>query len=90
MPDRLSAISFERVISEVSRVIAIQTFADSRASSSCIRDGSSRGIGAHAMEGELAQLEADWREAEEIASIADNMFVPHAVSDFIQRHRAKT
>ena len=43
-----------------------------------------------AMEGELAQLEADWREAEEIASIADNMFVPHAVSDFIQRHRAKT
>jgi len=42
-----------------------------------------------AMEGELAQLEADWREAEEIASIADNMFVPRAVSDFIQRHRAK-
>ncbi|HKY99512.1 MAG TPA: hypothetical protein VJL35_16790 [Gemmatimonadaceae bacterium] len=43
-----------------------------------------------AMEGELAQLEADWREAEEVASIADNMFVPRAVSDFIQRHRAKT
>ena len=42
------------------------------------------------MEGELAQLEADCREAEEIASIADNMFVPRAVSDFIQRHRAKT
>lgn len=43
-----------------------------------------------AMEGELARLEGDWREAEEIASIADNMFVPRAVSDFIQRHRAKT
>jgi hypothetical protein len=42
-----------------------------------------------AMAGELAQLESDWREAEEIASIADNMFVPRAVSDFIQRHREK-
>lgn len=42
-----------------------------------------------ALEGELAQLESDWREAEEIASIADNMFVPQAVSDFIHRHRPK-
>lgn len=41
-----------------------------------------------AVEGELAQLEADWREAEEIASIADNMFVPQAITDFLERHRA--
>jgi hypothetical protein len=39
-----------------------------------------------AMEGELKQLENDWREAEEIASIADNMFLPKSVSDFIERH----
>lgn len=44
-----------------------------------------------AMEGELAQLENDWREAEEIAAIADNLFLPQAVTDFIARHRgAKT
>jgi hypothetical protein len=42
-----------------------------------------------AMEGELKQLEQDWREAEEIASIADNLFLPQAVTDFIARHRAK-
>jgi hypothetical protein len=29
-----------------------------------------------AMEGELASLEAAWREAEEIAKIADNLFTP--------------
>ena len=29
-----------------------------------------------ALEGELAVLEAAWREAEEIASIADNLLTP--------------
>lgn len=42
-----------------------------------------------ALEGELAQLESDWREAEEIASIADNMFIPHAITEFIEKHRAQ-
>ena len=42
-----------------------------------------------AVEGELAQLEADWREAEEIASISDNMFLPQSITDFISRHRSK-
>lgn len=40
-----------------------------------------------AMEGELAQLESDWREAEEIAAIADNLFLPKSVTDFMERHR---
>lgn len=40
-----------------------------------------------ALEGELRQLENDWREAEEIASIADNLFLPKSVTDFIARHR---
>jgi hypothetical protein len=40
-----------------------------------------------AMEGELRQLEDDWREAEEIASIADNLFLPKSVTEFIARHR---
>ena len=34
-----------------------------------------------AMEGELAILETAWRQAEEIASIADNLFVPKSVDD---------
>jgi hypothetical protein len=38
-----------------------------------------------AMEGELAILEAAWRQAEEIASIADNLFVPKAVDDELKR-----
>lgn len=40
-----------------------------------------------ALEGELQQLETDWREAEEIASIADNLFLPKSVTDFIDRHK---
>ena len=39
------------------------------------------------VEGELKQLEDDWREAEEIAAIADNLFVPKEVTDFIERSR---
>jgi len=35
----------------------------------------------------LLTLEAAWREAEEIASIADNMFVPQETEEFIEKHR---
>jgi hypothetical protein len=41
-----------------------------------------------ALEGELAQLEAAWREAEEIAAIADSLLVPRAVTDRILRWRS--
>ncbi len=40
-----------------------------------------------ALAGELVALEAAWREAEEIAGIADNLLVPKEVDDFIERHR---
>jgi hypothetical protein len=40
-----------------------------------------------AMEGELLVLEAAWRDAEEIAAIADDMFLPQSITDFIRRHR---
>lgn len=42
-----------------------------------------------ALEGELKQLETDWREAEEIAAIADNLFLPKSITDFIERHRPR-
>ncbi|HKW45931.1 MAG TPA: hypothetical protein VJN70_00740 [Gemmatimonadaceae bacterium] len=42
-----------------------------------------------AMEGELAVLEAAWRQAEEIAKIADNLLVPPSVDEFLERNRAK-
>jgi hypothetical protein len=42
-----------------------------------------------AMEGELALLEAAWRQAEEIAKIADNLLVPSSVDEFVERNRAK-
>ena len=44
-----------------------------------------------AMDGELAQLEAAWREAEEIASIADNLFVLPSVEAQVEslRRRAR-
>ncbi len=42
-----------------------------------------------ALEGELAKLEDEWREAEEIAAIADDMFVPESVQQFIDRHRPR-
>jgi hypothetical protein len=40
-----------------------------------------------ALEGELALLEQAWKEAEEVAAIADNMFLPAFVEDWIRKHR---
>ena len=40
-----------------------------------------------ALEGELAILEAAWREAEEIASIADRLLIPQSIEDFIRKFR---
>ena len=42
-----------------------------------------------ALEGELKELEARWRQAEEIARIADNLFVPESVEDFIEEERSR-
>jgi hypothetical protein len=43
-----------------------------------------------AMAGELRMLELAWREAEEIASIADALTLPKAVEESLERHRSKT
>ena len=40
-----------------------------------------------ALEGELAELERAWRDAEEIAHIADNLFVPVGVGERIEKLR---
>ena len=42
-----------------------------------------------ALEGELKELEARWREAEEIARIADDLFVPESVDSFIAGERSQ-
>jgi hypothetical protein len=42
-----------------------------------------------AMEGELALLEAAWKQAEEIAKIADNLLVPPSVDEFLERNRER-
>ena len=39
-----------------------------------------------ALQGELAVLEQAWREAEEIAAIADNLLLPERTDDFLARH----
>ncbi len=41
-----------------------------------------------ALEGELAVLEERWKEAEEIAGISDNMFLPSSVTDWIHKIRS--
>lgn len=41
-----------------------------------------------ALEGELAVLEARWKEAEEIAGISDNMFLPASVSEWMRKVRS--
>jgi hypothetical protein len=38
---------------------------------------------------EVAQLALAWKEAEEIAAIADNMFLPESVDQFIRTHRSQ-
>jgi hypothetical protein len=42
-----------------------------------------------ALEGELQLLEAAWREAEEVAKIADDLLVPVDSETFIEKHRDK-
>jgi hypothetical protein len=42
-----------------------------------------------ALEGELAELEATWRRAEEIAAIADDLLIPASARAFLERHRRK-
>src|SRR6185437_2821543 len=41
-----------------------------------------------ALEGELATLEERWKEAEEIAEISDNMFLPSSITDWMSRIRS--
>lgn len=43
-----------------------------------------------ALEGELKTLEREWKDAEEIAAIADNMFVPTEVEQWISDRRGKS
>ena len=43
-----------------------------------------------ALEGELWNLEQAWREAEEIAGIADNLLLPEGTDEFAERHSAET
>ena len=40
-----------------------------------------------ALEGELWLLEQAWKEAEEIAEISDNLFLPEGTEDFLREHR---
>ncbi|HEX6966435.1 MAG TPA: hypothetical protein VF166_11585 [Gemmatimonadaceae bacterium] len=42
----------------------------------------------HALNGELGALERAWREAEEVARIADDLLVPDAVTEWLARYRA--
>jgi hypothetical protein len=38
-----------------------------------------------ALEGELGELEDRWREAEEVAAISDDMFLPSGVSAMLEK-----
>jgi hypothetical protein len=40
-----------------------------------------------ALAGELAALASAWKDAEEIAAIADDLLVPDSARAFIKRHR---
>jgi hypothetical protein len=42
-----------------------------------------------ALEGELHVLEAAWKDAEEIAAISDDMFLPESVTEFVEKHRPR-
>jgi hypothetical protein len=42
-----------------------------------------------ALQGELHELEAMWREADEIASIADNLLLPRTVSEWMIQRRSE-
>jgi hypothetical protein len=41
-----------------------------------------------ALEGELAELEAAWQAAEEVAAIADDLLLPEGARTFLDRHRS--
>jgi hypothetical protein len=39
-----------------------------------------------ALEGELAELETAWADAERVAAIADNLFLPETITSWLRRH----
>lgn len=41
------------------------------------------------LDGELAELESAWKDAEEIAAIADNMFLPAGIQQWLDRARGR-
>ena len=43
-----------------------------------------------ALEGELWMLEQAWTEAEEIAEISDNLFLPEGTDEFIREHGGRS
>ena len=43
-----------------------------------------------ALQGELGELERAWREAEEIAGIADDLLIPDGVTGALDKLRRKT
>jgi hypothetical protein len=43
-----------------------------------------------ALQGELEALELAWREAEAVARIADDLFVPEAVTEWLARYHARS
>jgi hypothetical protein len=49
----------------------------------CLHENDER----RALEGELHELEARWKEAEEIAAISDNLFTPAGITERLQRLR---
>jgi hypothetical protein len=51
-----------------------------------VHDASER----HALDGELSSLEQAWREAEEIAAIADDLLLPVALVERLRRLRASS
>lgn len=44
---------------------------------------------AQALDGDLGELEREWREAEVIAGISDNLFMPESVRDKLDKFRSR-
>ncbi len=42
-----------------------------------------------ALQGELKELEAAWRQAEEIAAIADDLLLPEGTAEFLEENRPR-
>ncbi len=85
-PFKPAAKPFRLTVDRSPGLIGYMSWADKLALEIAVNEENER----HALEGELALLELEWKDAEEIAGIADRLAIPESVEEQLDDLKART